>query len=718
MIYKSDSNEIKGVFSDIGRKYGAYILFVVLALLLEVTLFNVKHWSSMNNAEIDIPLAYCEYAGIEEWSDDGSVILNDENGENILYVSLKDMGVKIKNISINAYCIDSTASWWGYMYEPYAQIDSRMTEVTILLRGQEKELKIEKKMLSGDTFDAVMIPGGYTADDVSLMIEGLMGSKVCLKGIRLNSVIPFEFNVLRFLAVFLFMSFIYIMKPDGMLWKDKLIDVNGKIKNIYRVSAVIVFVVLCILTVILIRQNRIYLNYEGGFHPYTDLARALAHGHTYLDEEPSAELLAMDDPYDPVERLEKKVPFRLDYAYYEGKYYIYFGVVPCVLLYLPYHLVTGADLPGWTALSIMLAGCYAAVWLLIKAFVKMYARDTSPALAILLWLGAVSALTLPNVMGDANNYYAPMLAAVELLLLGMVAYLNAAISIEKDSSKKSGMIYLLIGSTCVAAVAGCRPQMVLGVICMIPVLFPVLFPEKEGKRNINIKTAVTFAIPYLIIAVLLMLYNFIRFGSVLDFGAMKNLTFAFLDRAGVNVEAALMGVYYYLIHPLSLVGEYPYLGRSQIEWNNPNLLANHASTGGILFLYPVLLAGVFCFIKQKKEDGKGIQLAWIGRLSVLLILLMSMITAMMGGLMDRYRMDITAFAGIALISGILCIKEVMKEKDYKKNVRYAILTVFSIMVIETAIASSLSYGTEGLFSLKLTDPEFYRLIERSLKFWI
>ena len=36
--------------------------------------------------------------------------------------------------------------------------------------------------------------------------------------------------------------------------------------------------------------------------------------------------------------------YNWDHAYYKGKYYVYFGVVPAILFYLPYYVITGTHL--------------------------------------------------------------------------------------------------------------------------------------------------------------------------------------------------------------------------------------------------------------------------------------------------------------------------------------------------------------------------------------
>ncbi|MFR4802239.1 MAG: cytochrome C oxidase Cbb3, partial [Eggerthellaceae bacterium] len=89
---------------------------------------------------------------------------------------------------------------------------------------------------------------------------------------------------------------------------------------------------------------------------YAELAKSMAHGKLYLEEEPPNWLQNMEDPYDRGARdqmvKETGENYLWDVAYYEGHYYVYFGVVPVVLFYLPFYLLTGANFP--TAIGVIL----------------------------------------------------------------------------------------------------------------------------------------------------------------------------------------------------------------------------------------------------------------------------------------------------------------------------------------------------------------------------
>ena len=697
-------------------------LFILLSLLLafgvEVFLFNCQYFSTKRESEIVVPLDYCSYQGLKEQAEDGSMIL--DGGEEDIYVqfSVKDSGIRLKNLALQISCTNGDELWWGYLRKPYARLASTGVEAAVLVSGTGENKVLRDRLLYGRSGekDIINLPDMEGAEEITLQLKGLKGSELKLSGIYLNTTVPLSVMPIRVFAIFLFFTFLYMFRPGSVLWTDSLFGENGRLRKRYLAAAIMIFAALLVCVPTLISQNQVFMQAENGFRPYTDLARALAKGQLYLDLEPSEELLALENPYDPLEREEFNVPFQLDYAFYEGKYYIYFGVIPCLLLYLPWYIITRSDMPGWLAMSVMLLLCYSGCWFMIKNIIRRYRRKMAAAPAMLIWMGAVALLSLPAAMGDANNYYAPMLAAVDFFFFGMAINLAAADLLDPGNPpderyEKKGRIKLVIGSLLMACIAGCRPQLVLGAACTLPLLLPVLFVKKEDKIRPDIKRCVAFALPYVCVAVLLMIYNALRFGSPFDFGAMKNLTFAFLDNAGFNVTAAAAGIFYYLFRLPVFSAFYPYLDRSTFEWSNPNMLAIHPSVGGMFMLYPLLILAFACFLRQK--DGKGRELKWIGIISLILVPVLAAITAVMGGLMDRYRMDIAAFAALAFVCGAICFASAEIKRPNIKILRGLLL----MAAIAAVIISGLTYATEGLNYLKDVNPESYMAIAKAIEFW-
>src|ERR1035438_1482214 len=86
---------------------------------------------------------------------------------------------------------------------------------------------------------------------------------------------------------------------------------------------------------------------------YALLTDAFLAGQTSLLVQPAAELLALPDPYDS----SANGRFRLhDASLYHGKYYLYFGPTPALVLFLPYKVLTGSHLPARVAVASFCAG--------------------------------------------------------------------------------------------------------------------------------------------------------------------------------------------------------------------------------------------------------------------------------------------------------------------------------------------------------------------------
>jgi len=72
-------------------------------------------------------------------------------------------------------------------------------------------------------------------------------------------------------------------------------------------------------------------NSQGGYYNY--LGRAFAHGRLALPIEPSRGLLALPNPWDPAVDDGLKMH---DMALYNGRYYLYHGAAPAVMLFTPF----------------------------------------------------------------------------------------------------------------------------------------------------------------------------------------------------------------------------------------------------------------------------------------------------------------------------------------------------------------------------------------------
>nr|MCR5128916.1 hypothetical protein [Lachnospiraceae bacterium] len=168
------------------------------------------------------------------------------------------------------------------------------------------------------------------------------GDAIRIQKIVLNAHRPLAISPLRVLVFFLFLlAGGALRRKDTFLYRTvEQLDPRTEVVMLF-LMALILLGPACYL----IGQNE-YLRDQVHFNPYHKLAERLAVGEVTLAEEPPAWLKEMENPYDDTLRTvleeESEESFLWDYAYYKGHYYVYFGIVPCILFYLPFYLLTGA----------------------------------------------------------------------------------------------------------------------------------------------------------------------------------------------------------------------------------------------------------------------------------------------------------------------------------------------------------------------------------------
>ena len=93
---------------------------------------------------------------------------------------------------------------------------------------------------------------------------------------------------------------------------------------------------------------------------YNLLVHGFRKGNLAMDVPVPEALTRIANPWDPANRpAGLRVPS--DVSYYNGHFYLYFGVVPAVTLMWPFRAITGVDLPAAYAL---IAFCTGAFWVL------------------------------------------------------------------------------------------------------------------------------------------------------------------------------------------------------------------------------------------------------------------------------------------------------------------------------------------------------------------
>ncbi len=297
------------------------------------------------------------------------------------------------------------------------------------------------------------------------------------------------------------------------------ITMDAKSKMVGRLS-VLTLTVTILLCVIPMGLSPSYNGEKPDYmNQYELLAESFLEGHLYIDyDDVDPKLLALDNPYDPDAREAADVSFHWDHAFYNGHYYMYFGVVPVILLFLPYRLLTGVSLTTYHATQIFTALFICGVFSLFFTLSKTFFKKLSLGLYLSL-SAAFSVMSVWYAVSAPALYCTAISAAICMEIWSFFFFIRSVFVCEKESAS---IRYAFFGSLTGALAFGCRPPIALANLFVLPLLAVFL---KNRKLTIRLGKQLLFAAsPYMLVGVLLMLYNYARFDSPFEFGQAYQLT--------------------------------------------------------------------------------------------------------------------------------------------------------------------------------------------------
>jgi len=500
-----------------------------------------------------------------------------------------------------------------------------------------------------------------------LMIEIkplLDGDTVKINSIVINKPVPFMFSFLRCFIIFLVL-FIY-KAVTAPCFNRYIYDPRSRTQR-YITIGVIAGVIVIFYTMTF--QSTGYASFAS---EYNDLADAILNGQVYLEEVPDPALLEMENPYDYEYRkavLKETGGSQLvDTAYYNGKYYVYFGVVPVLLLFLPYKLLFGGFLAVGYATFIICSLTVIAVFAFFSQIIKRYFKNTPFVIYVILSLSFLAGSGMILFISCPFLHAIPIVAALMFLLFG------ATIWLWFFNDKRWGAFKLFAGSLCMALTAGCRPQFLLAAFLFAFILFwDTVFKQRGLFSRKSLKNTIIFCVPFAFVGIGLMWYNFIRFGSVLDFGAAYNLTGTDMTKIRFT-PAHLLFLWPIFFQPANVYLAFPFFFpvlENEIAPISMNVL-NEAMFGGV-FNNTLLLLNILMF--RFKSHLKEKKLFALVAGSVLL----SFFTAAYEtpyGLFPRYTTDYAYLLFLPACIIVLMLIEVLNDTDKKTLYRFVAVSFF------------------------------------------
>ena len=345
------------------------IIVLLFWIILELFVFNFRHFQSAGNDPIeDYQVQPASGLILQE---DGSYVL----GEGDKYLEFTGIDAKLSTMYIDVEIVGSTEEYQpitlylsardtsheNYYWIPDRQIwhaHEKSKYLTYHLYGECKSLKITPALGEGT--------------QIRIFYE-------------LNPRIPMFFSFGRVLVLWLLSMFVYVLRPSSGIYKVQFLKMQ-KGKSIAIVSF---FLVHMLLVYFLVHINPFFQGESAiNQRQYQRLAESLSQGEVAIMEEPAQSLQNMENPYDYDLRNQSVwgvgEDYCWDHAYYEGKYYVYFGVVPSALFYLPYYKLMGEHLHNWQAIFLGAGMFLAGMMGIISQIIRRWFKETSVGVWYLL----------------------------------------------------------------------------------------------------------------------------------------------------------------------------------------------------------------------------------------------------------------------------------------------------------------------------------------------
>lgn len=352
------------------------------------------------------------------------------------------------------------------------------------------------------------------------------------------------------------------------------------------------------------------------------LSKGFLQGRLHLALEPSPGLLAAEDPY----TLESRqfMPPVWDVSYFNGKFYLYWGPVPALLLAVPQFLLN-QPIGDWVLVFLGTIGVSIAGSVLVFQLWRVY-RESLPWWTV---IPGVSLLAfgnpLPWLLSRPSVYEAAIASGQFFFVLGLLF----ALPILLTGNPKR--MPLLGAGLAWGLAVGSRVTLLPAVVALCLVLSVFIFCVDRKRGGGGASSAASLLGPLILCGVLLAWYNWARFGDILEFGHRYQLgrwdKFHQYESV-VSLRNAIPNIYNYFFNAPNSLSIFPYVkpgwGQYYIwpaHYYAPQNYHTEKLTGLLLTtpflwlfplgLYQAFKGGVGGWFAEIEGD-----LSWAGRLSL------------------------------------------------------------------------------------------------------
>lgn len=711
------------------KRYNAsrmVIGLVLAAVLLEIFIFNIQYWQSRTYSQVT-GVSFSIGAGLKKQSGNDYLVTDSEKAT----ITIKDIDTQVHNIEIPVEKVTIHQQIDGARFPVPRETQTASREDAALRiqmtvddaphpNGLELPEVVISPAITSSRWIRLHLSGN--TQKITIHIQNSAGTSIVLSDMpRINVQRPLQINPLRILIYLMIIAFAAIFPLIRNGWKTK--NHSGVFTRGVWIGSASVAVLLAVGTLVL-TLPWLYMRtsvWQADFE-YQSVARSLLAGHSWIDYPVADTLRDLSNPYNSDIRAQAVSgdSYLFDYAFYNGKYYSYFGVLPAVIFFLPYLVLTGNDLAPWKAMLlivfILAILCVRVVYLLFK---KWGARAPLPVQAILAV--AFSCVVQPALYLSymSTTYSVPIGLGLILALSAICLWLKS--SMVPSTKRRQRLMYCVAGGLLSGLIVGCRPQ-----ICAVVIILPLCIIASEYWSNgINIVTkykdffgtSILSALAAVVTASPFLFWNAIRFGSPFDFGATYQLTMVDMNQQKADISKIPYAIAEGILSPVSVLDRFPYLsaisGENRSAGGYQGFFYCEPVFGSLLFWFPVaLILTLFMFSTIRKS------ISWPAKINVVGCLLMSLVPLTVDVMMASYTMRYLCDSGYLFgLSAVIFIAVLFSTWDKIETNRKALYIFSMVTGLLTLILAIWSIFLSGKFNMLIdANPTLYVLAQQALTF--
>jgi hypothetical protein len=371
-----------------------------------------------------------------------------------------------------------------------------------------------------------------------------------------------------------------------------------------------------------------------------------------------------------------------DLVLFKGRYYLYHGAGPAILLFAPWRLITGRDFPEAAAVAVF---CFAAFLFYAASLTRLLTvcGAKPPGSVLLIWLLALAVCQSAPYICNRVDVYEVAIAGGLFCISAAFFFLTKGLTSGKPNAwfAASGLAFGLAVS--------CRPHSIFAGCIAFCALIVWRFMSRHTALVVRWQGAVVFFAVFTVCGAVLGAYNYLRFGNPFEFGLQYLLAGEKAQqRVLLSVTNVLPGLYYMLVSPPDFSWVFPWVrlalrmpfGATEYPFPPGYFLE---PTAGALWIAPFLIAASMPPVGAPRT----LRLVfWTGVFAAIFILLF---VAASGFTTQRYLVDFVPLLVFAAVANLA--DRMTRSSGLARN---AAIVICGLLVMYSAVVN-LALGILG-----------------------